>query len=207
MWIQISSGQGPDECCLAVKKFDNYITHQCMKSNISVYCLSSTAGRLPDTYRSVLLNMNVVGSKENLGLNLDGTMLWICQSPYRPKHKRKNWFFNCEIYNEPDTNELDMSLIRIETMCSHGKGGQNVNKVESAVRIIHIPTGFSVTAREERSQLLNKKLALARLKHHLEKQIKEQEMLAKAALWKQHNHLVRGNPVQVFIGEDFKLKQ
>jgi len=53
------------------------------------------------------------------------------------------------------------SDVRTDIFNSHGKGGQNINKVETAVRLIHIPTGVVVTCQDERSQLQNKKRAAA----------------------------------------------
>ena len=57
--------------------------------------------------------------------------------------------------------------LEITTMRSGGKGGQNVNKVETGVRIKHLPSGLAVKCTEERSQLMNKSLAMNRLKAQL----------------------------------------
>ncbi|MBR5376296.1 MAG: peptide chain release factor-like protein, partial [Lachnospiraceae bacterium] len=53
--------------------------------------------------------------------------------------------------------------IKVETFHSGGKGGQNVNKVETGIRVIHLPTGIAVTSTRERSQYMNKQDALKKL--------------------------------------------
>ena len=69
----------------------------------------------------------------------------------------------------PTVEKLNESDLKIDVFHSHGAGGQNINKVETAVRVTHLPTGLVVVCQDERSQLKNKKRAL----ENIEKKLKE----------------------------------
>lgn len=69
----------------------------------------------------------------------------------------------------PESDDALLSQCRVETFTAGGKGGQHQNRTESAVRLVHEPTGVRTTARNERSQHRNKSLALQRLRRKLEK--------------------------------------
>jgi protein subunit release factor B len=75
---------------------------------------------------------------------------------------------------EPPDDEALLAECRVETFRAGGPGGQHQNKTESGVRLTHLPTGISVTARESRSQHRNRQTALARLRGALEEAAREE---------------------------------
>ena len=135
-----------------------------------------------------------------------GTVQWIAQSPFRPQHKRKNWFVGISRLEPPDETTFSADELKFETMRASGPGGQHVNKVSTAVRVTHLPSGLTATAQEERSQQQNRKLALTRLLLKLEQRKTEQVRQRQQEQWGRHDALERGNPVRCFFGPDFQEK-
>lgn len=199
--LQISSAQGPDECCLAVGKALKQLIKEANAINVQVECLETEPSRRPDGFRSVLISLSGMAATQ-LADNWCGSILWICSSPYRPNHERKNWFIGIAQF-EQNNPKLE-SEIQFESLRASGPGGQHVNKTDSAIRATHIATGISVKVQSERSQHANKRLAILLIAHRLE-QLRQQagaELKAERRMF--HHQIERGNPLRVFKGMNFK---
>lgn len=193
MMYQISSGQGPAECELGVAKL---LAH--LRERYDIALLDASPGWHAGTYHSVRFSTDA-----DLSAYL-GSVLWVCPSPYRPAHKRKNWFMDVSACPSAQTAGFDPEQVVLETFRSGGKGGQNVNKVETGVRALYLPTGQTVVCMDERSQYANKQKAIARLRARTEQENLRRAAAEKNGHWRCHTNLERGNAALRFKGPKFK---
>ena len=200
MLLQISSAQGPDECALAVAKALERLAFEAEIAGVKLDAMEMEKGRIAGIFPSAMVSLEG-NEAEALAERWIGSVRWICASPYRPHHGRKNWFIG--VARVPLPKEVPDSDIRFEATRSSGPGGQHVNKTDSAIRATHIATGISVKVQSERSQHANKRLARLLIAHRLEEQRKALDAGSRAQRRMLHYKIERGNPVRVFKGPDF----
>lgn len=201
--IQLTAGRGPLECQWVVAKVLKAFLEEAKDNTIDYEIIHRENGDENLTLKSVTILLKAKNLNEFLKTWL-GSICWTGKSTFRKLNKRSNWFigiFELEGLDKINFNEKD---IQFQTARSQGSGGQNVNKVNTAVRATHLPTGQSVFVQDSRSQLENRKLSVIRLKEKvLEHNIIQLQKRMQES-WNNHLQVQRGNPVRTFSGTDFK---
>lgn len=196
-YIQITAGRGPVECARAV----TLVAREIVKAIPSLQLADCEPHNQVDGCFMSMTFVTENSIPQSIAAEWQGTILWrSTQNPYRPGHKRSNWFVGVNFFDEVELPQIDESDISYETCRSGGNGGQNVNKVETTVRANHNPTGLSVKCSDERSQAQNKALARERLLLKLLQQNEKAVAESQARQWSNHDNLERGNPVKKFSG-------
>lgn len=129
-------------------------------------------------------------------------------SPFDSSGKRHTSFVSCEVTPEmPDDVEIEVNTedIHIDTYRASGAGGQHVNTTDSAVRIIHEPTGTMVTSQQERSQLKNRALAMKMLKSKLYQLEIEKQEAELAALRGEQKEIGWGSQIRSYIFHPYSM--
>lgn len=200
--IQVTAGRGPVECTRVVAKVVELMMKSARGQGLDIQLLESRKGDLNGTLLSaVLLIKEERGAKEKelqaFIKEWRGTVQWIAESPYRKFHKRKNWFVGVEVFDMKEQLQWNLKDVKLESCRASGPGGQHVNKVETAVRGTHLPSGIQVLAMDSRSQLQNKQLCLERLEAKFMAWQMEQLVARQQDQWQEHNELERGRAVKV----------
>ncbi len=201
--LHISSGQGPEECRWVVGRLARAFQDEAAKVGVVCEPLEIAA----ENPASLLVRVSGPDA-EIFAAQREGTILWTGTSPFRPHHKRRNWFVGTTrvppIEAIPELREEDFSF---QAMRASGPGGQHVNKTDSAIRATHVPTGLVTVVQDQRSQHANRKLARIKLAMMLVEQRAENQRHARKGEWDRNQQLERGNPIRAYTGPAFTLKR
>ncbi len=130
------------------------------------------------------------------------------QSPFDAGHRRHTSFALVEVMPDVDTGtevEINPEDVKFEAYRSGGPGGQNVNKVSTAVRLTHVPTGIVVTCQTERSQLQNRETAMRILRAKLLEIEAERREAERLELRGQHVEAGWGNQIRSYVIHPYNL--
>lgn len=196
--IQISSGVGPEEARRFVSKLAERFERLCDQRGLLVQDIATHGTEAAPNSVTLHVRGDVL---QRLGSE-QGSHLLIHRSLERGRAARKRWFAAVTIVEIADNAEepaqvQDDDLI-ITACRAGGPGGQHVNKVSTAVRVEHAPSGLSVRVATERSQKANVRAAVQRLAEILQAQTQSRRATAAKAHRQLHYRVVRGNAVRTY---------
>ncbi|GLH82415.1 peptide chain release factor H [Bradyrhizobium sp. SSBR45G] len=201
--LLLTSGRGPAECRIAVAHALTRLADEAQAAE----CDCATATGDPDRHgpASAIVVLDGPAADDLARRWTQGSLLWVCRSPVRPHHGRKNWFVGVVDLPMPQqVPALAAADVRFESFRAGGPGGQHQNKTESAVRAVHLPSGLTAIARDGRSQHRNKALALARLAALLDGRARVAEAGEARLVQAAHDHVTRGAAGLRFEGPAFR---
>ena len=130
-------------------------------------------------------------------------------SPFDSNKRRHTSFCSVDVIAEIEDDDIDMDIpdddLRIDTYRSSGKGGQHVNKTDSAVRLTHIPTNIVVQCQNQRSQLKNKQTAMKVLKSRLYEKQQDEKRAEMEKFYGEKGEMGWGNQIRSYVFQPYQM--
>jgi peptide chain release factor 2 len=130
-------------------------------------------------------------------------------SPFDSNKRRHTSFCSVDVIAEVEDDDLDMDIpdddLRIDTYRSSGKGGQHVNKTDSAVRLTHLPTNIVVQCQNERSQLKNKQTAMRVLKSRIYEKEQDEKRAEMEKFYGDKGEMGWGNQIRSYVFQPYQM--
>lgn len=204
--ITIHAGAGGTESCdwaeMLLRMYTRWVERRNWKFEIQDIVDGDEAGISKVTMRVVGANAYGYCKAER------GVHRLVRISPFDSNKRRHTSFASVDVIAEIEDDDeilIKDEEIRIDTYRSSGKGGQHVNKTDSAVRITHIPTGIVVACQNERSQLKNKETAMKILKSRIHEKLEDEKRAELDKFYGQKGEISWGNQIRSYVFQPYQM--
>jgi peptide chain release factor 2 len=130
-------------------------------------------------------------------------------SPFDSNKRRHTSFCSVDVIAEVEDDDMEMEIpdddLRVDTYRSSGKGGQHVNKTDSAVRLTHLPTNIVVQCQNERSQLKNRQTAMRVLKSRIYEKQQDEKRVEMEKFYGTKGEMGWGNQIRSYVFQPYQM--
>ena len=205
-FLTINSGAGGTESCdwadMLLRMYSRWAEHAGFKTEILDIQPGEEAGISSATIR--VEGPNAFGyCKAERGVHR-----LVRISPFDSNARRHTSFSSVDVIAEIEEDidiEIDEADIRTDVYRASGKGGQHVNRTESAVRLTHIPSGIVVTCQNERSQIKNKATAMKTLKSRLYEKLEDEKRSEMEKFYGEKGEIAWGNQIRSYVFQPYQM--
>lgn len=204
--ISIHAGAGGTESCDWAEMLLRMYTRWCERSGFTVTIQDLQAGEEAGISR---VSMHIEGEFAYGYAKAErGVHRLVRISPFDSNSRRHTSFCAVDVIAEIE-DDIDIEFkddeLRVDTYRSSGKGGQHVNKSDTAVRITHLPSGIFVACQNERSQYKNKATALKVLKSRIFEKMEDEKRAERDKFYGEKNEIGWGNQIRSYVFQPYQM--